>query len=222
MLCGVAFGIDAEADRHALVQNLPTVAFLAGGMGHLSPKSHEALAQQILDAGGGYFTEQPFDQASVPPSFPVRNRLIAGACQALVVVESARRSGALITARMALDYGRAVYAVPGPWNAPMSAGPNGLLAEDKARCLFRFASLPGKLQEAWKKEEANETQVKNIERRILALLPWGKRLLKDELLAALKVENTLLERALAGLIEAQILAEDSSHYYSRPSVLDRL
>lgn len=221
ILSGLAFGIDAEAHRHALIQGLPTVAFLAGGMGHLSPRSHAGLAQQLLDQGGGYFTEQPYEQPSVPPSFPVRNRLIAGASQSLVVVECARRSGALITARMAVDYGRAVFAVPGPWNAPMSSGPNSLLEQDKAMCLSRFSALPGRLQDAWVKDEGNEAEVKVLERKILALLPWGRTLSRTQLVQALKAKEPVLSAALTALIDAAILEEITPEQFSRPSILEQ-
>ena len=74
-----------------------TTAFLAGGLHAIGPKQHTALAQELVDEGGGYWTEQPFSQIPLKQFFPVRNRLIAGASMATFVVEAARKSGALIT-----------------------------------------------------------------------------------------------------------------------------
>ena len=94
-------GIDAAVHQAALDVGATTTAFLAGGMNHFTPRRHLNLARELVDGGGGYFTEQPFSQQPERHTFPVRNRLIAGASLATLVLEAARKSGALITANQA-------------------------------------------------------------------------------------------------------------------------
>jgi DNA processing protein len=121
VVSGLAYGIDAAAHEAALKDGLPTVAVVAHGLNHVYPPDHVGLAHRIK-ANGGLLTEHlPF----VGPErahFPMRNRLIAGLCDVLVVVESGKRGGAMITAKLARDYHREVFAIPGKITDPMSQG----------------------------------------------------------------------------------------------------
>jgi DNA processing protein len=128
---GLAFGIDAAAHEAALEAGGVTVGVLASGIDdrNISPKSHFGLARRIMENGGAIVSERP--PLSVPSKrdFPVRNRIIAGLSLGTAVLEAARRSGALITARAALEYDREVFALPGPIFSPASAGVNAIIAE---------------------------------------------------------------------------------------------
>jgi len=126
VVSGLARGIDAAAHRASLKTG--TVAVLAGGHSRIYPPEHVELAEAIL-AGGAALSEMPLDHAPRAHDFPRRNRLISGLAAGVVVVEAARRSGSLITSRMALEQGREVFAVPGSPLDPRAEGSNGLLKQ---------------------------------------------------------------------------------------------
>ncbi|HNX49079.1 MAG TPA: DNA-processing protein DprA [Thermoanaerobaculaceae bacterium] len=134
VVSGMARGVDAAAHRGAIASSGPTAAVWGSGPDRLYPPEHDQLAAQIV-AHGALLTEYPPGSPPLAHHFPERNRLIAGLAQAIVVVEADVRSGALITARLALEEGRDVLAVPGSVFAPLSAGPNGLLRSGAAPAL---------------------------------------------------------------------------------------
>jgi DNA processing protein len=123
---GLARGIDAGAHRASL--NSGTVAVLAGGHDRIYPPEHTSLAQAIA-SDGALISEMPLGWEPRARDFPRRNRLISGVSLGVVVIEAARRSGSLITARMALEQGREVFAVPGSPLDPRCEGSNSLLKQ---------------------------------------------------------------------------------------------
>lgn len=123
---GLARGIDAAAHRASLSSG--TVAVLAGGHDHIYPEQHVDLLDAILSEGAA-ISEMPFGWEPRAQDFPRRNRLISGLSLGVVIVEAAKRSGSLITARMALEQGREVFAVPGSPIDPRAEGTNGLLKQ---------------------------------------------------------------------------------------------
>ncbi len=128
VISGLARGIDAAAHRGALRADGRTVAVLGSGMSRLYPPEHEALAAEVAERGA-VLSEYPMGMAPLPHNFPRRNRVISGLSLGVVVVEAADRSGALITADMALEQGREVFAVPGPVDSVTSQGTHGLLKQ---------------------------------------------------------------------------------------------
>lgn len=126
IVSGLARGIDAAAHRASLASG--TIAVLAGGHERIYPPEHADLLQAIL-AAGAVLTEMPLAWEPRARDFPRRNRLISGLSLGVVVVEAARRSGSLITARMAAEQGREVFAVPGSPLDPRAEGTNGLLKQ---------------------------------------------------------------------------------------------
>lgn len=128
VVSGMALGIDACAHRAALDAGGKTVAVLGTGADIAYPRAHTALHREI-GARGLLLSEFPPGAKSGPGSFPRRNRIIAALASLTIVVEAPQRSGALITARDALDLGRDVAAVPGPIDSPQSVGSNNLLRE---------------------------------------------------------------------------------------------
>ena len=134
VVSGGAFGIDAAAHRAALGVAGPTVAVLAGGVDVVYPRAHDALLCRIADTGA-VVSELPPGSQPLRHRFLARNRLIAAVSRGTVVVEAARRSGAIATANRALELGRTVMAVPGPVTAMASAGTNRLLHEQAARAV---------------------------------------------------------------------------------------
>lgn len=131
---GGAYGIDAAVHRAALMSGAPTVAFLAGGVDRLYPAGNADLLRAIMTEGGLLVSEVPPGSVPNRVRFLHRNRLIAAAAQATIVVEAAWRSGSLSTAARAVELARPVGAVPGPVTSPASAGCHRLL-RDGAVCI---------------------------------------------------------------------------------------
>jgi DNA processing protein len=123
---GLARGIDAAAHQASLATG--TVAVLAGGHDHVYPPEHAGLLEAILSSGAA-ISEMPFGWEPRGRDFPRRNRLISGLSLGVVIVEAAKRSGSLITARFALEQGREVFAVPGSPLDPRAEGTNGLIKQ---------------------------------------------------------------------------------------------
>ena len=132
IVSGLARGIDARAHRAALASG--TIAVLAGGLGRIYPDEHAPLVQEIAARGGAIVSEMPFEWEPRGRDFPRRNRLVSGLAHGTIVVEAARRSGSLITARFALEQGRDVFAVPGSPLDPRAEGTNDLLREGATFC----------------------------------------------------------------------------------------
>jgi DNA processing protein len=124
---GLALGIDGAAHRGALKAG-PTVAVLGSGLERIYPNTHQALAEEIANRGV-LVSEYPPNTASAKHHFPERNRIIAGLSLGTLVIEAATRSGALITARLAGDAGREVFAVPGSIHNPLARGCHRLLRD---------------------------------------------------------------------------------------------
>lgn len=131
IVSGLAYGIDVCAHQAALDAKLPTVGVLAHGLDRLYPAAHRQIAAQMLEEGG-LLTDFPSGTNPDRPNFLKRNRLVAGLADATVVVESAERGGSLVTADIAVSYGRDVFAFPGRVNDPYSKGTNRLIRLNKA------------------------------------------------------------------------------------------
>ena len=127
IVSGLARGIDAAAHEAALSSG--TIAVFAGGIDSVYPSENEGLFQRILDAGGCGISEMRLGWEPRARDFPRRNRIIAGVAVATIVVEAAERSGSLITARLALEQNREVFAVPGSPLDPRAAGSNNLIKQ---------------------------------------------------------------------------------------------
>ncbi|MFA5009829.1 MAG: DNA-processing protein DprA [Patescibacteria group bacterium] len=131
IVSGLAYGVDSLAHQAVVNQKGVTVAVLGSGIDDESiyPPTNRELAKVILQNGGALISEYPAGTPPLKQHFPQRNRIIAGLSHKIVVVEAAEGSGALITARLGLDYNREVLAVPGQITNPNAFGPNQLIAE---------------------------------------------------------------------------------------------
>ena len=131
IISGLAFGIDTIAHKTAIKNNLPTVGVLAHGLDRIYPVQNKTLAKQMAEQGG-LLTE--FLSATNPDkqNFPKRNRIVAGMCDALVVIESGKKGGSLITAELANGYNKDVFAIPGKITDAKSEGCNYLIKNNKA------------------------------------------------------------------------------------------
>src|SRR3989338_5938444 len=129
IVSGLALGMDASAHRAALSANLPSVAVPGSGLDSevLYPATNRRLADEILKAGGALLSEFEPNFRATAWSFPQRNRIMAGLSDAVLVIEAEKRSGTLITARLATEYNRDVFTIPGSIFSASSAGPHMLL-----------------------------------------------------------------------------------------------
>lgn len=131
IVSGLAYGVDIQAHRYALQYGLPTVGVLAHGLDRIYPSMHKSTAQKMLEQGG-LLTEFSFGTFPDKPFFVRRNRVVAGMSDAVIVVESAEKGGALITAELASSYNRDVFAFPGRITDEYSTGCNRLIADNRA------------------------------------------------------------------------------------------
>ena len=141
VVSGLAYGIDAAAHRGALAacggapagtDRPATVAVLGSGLDNVYPRAHAGLAAKIVAAGGAVVSEHEPGEGPRKHHFPARNRIVSGLCLGVVIVEASGRSGSLITARLALEQGRDVMAVPSLVSSPLSAGCHRLIREGAA------------------------------------------------------------------------------------------
>lgn len=167
VVSGMAFGADGAAARGALKAGGKTIAVLAGGLNICYPPEHNFLMGDIL-LSGAVISENPPGTPHDGFRFPIRNRIISGLSRGVLVVEAPLRSGALITARLALDQGREVFAVPGAINAPDSAGCNRLIRDGEAALVTEprdiigeFGGFPQQMAEpVWDEPEDAEEEEK--------------------------------------------------------------
>ncbi|HEV7252657.1 MAG TPA: DNA-processing protein DprA [Mesorhizobium sp.] len=214
VVSGLARGIDAAAHQGSLATG--TVAVLAGGLNRPYPPDNVELCREIAARGGAAVSEMPFDWEPRAQDFPRRNRIIAGLSLGLVVVEAAHRSGSLISARLAGEMGRLVFAVPGSPLDPRAAGTNALLkdgailvtqAEDVAELLApQIGSRPPLPKAAEEPPALAFEEAEDDEREALARLLGPTPVSTDDLvshsgLTAGRVAAILLELDLAGRLE---------------------
>ncbi|TNE73518.1 MAG: DNA-protecting protein DprA [Bacteroidetes bacterium] len=145
---GLAYGIDTWAHQFSLDNDIPTIAVLGHGLDRIYPHKNRALARKIVSRGGMLMTEFPPGTNPDRENFPKRNRLVAGVSDATIVIESKSSGGSLITARLANDYNRDVFAVPGMISMETSLGCNLLIANDEAHLYENPASFLEKM--GWK------------------------------------------------------------------------
>ena len=140
IVSGLAYGVDINAHRQALANGLDTVGVLAHGLDYLYPTRHKQTANEMLTQGG-LLTEFLTNTNADKLNFVRRNRIVAGISDACVLVESAAHGGGLITAAIARDYNRDVFAFPGPVGAPYSEGCNNLIRDHKAQLVSSAADF---------------------------------------------------------------------------------
>lgn len=132
IVSGMALGIDICAHKAALTHQLPTVGIMAHGLDTIYPSVHRNTAREMIQKGGGLLTEYPTSTRPERTNFLARNRIIAGLSDAIVVAESRDKGGSLVTASIALDYNRDVFAFPGRVNDDRSKGCNRLIRLNRA------------------------------------------------------------------------------------------
>ncbi|MBD0371145.1 MAG: DNA-protecting protein DprA [Pyrinomonadaceae bacterium] len=145
IISGLARGIDAAAHRGALEAGGRTVAVMGTGLDEVYPRDHRKLAEEILEKGGALLSEFPLETPPARQNFPYRNRVISGLSLGVLVVEAAENSGSLITARLALEQGREVFAVPGNITSRNSFGTNYLIKGAGAKLVQQWQDIVAEL-----------------------------------------------------------------------------
>lgn len=172
IISGLARGIDAAAHRGALEAGGRTVAVMGTGLDQVYPRDHKKLADEILERGGALVSEFPLETPPAPQNFPYRNRVISGLSLGVLIVEAAENSGSLITARLALEQGREVFAVPGNITSRNSFGTNYLIKGAGAKLVQQWQDIAMELPPEiaarllppeTKKSGASDTLTKQLE-----------------------------------------------------------
>ncbi len=173
VVSGMAYGIDALAHRAALKNQLCTVGVLAHGLDQIYPAEHAGLARDILKHGGGLLTEFRSKTKPDKHNFPTRNRIVAGMCDATVVMETGIKGGSMITAELANGYNRDVFAFPGRVSDPKSTGSNLLIRNNKAMLLTGAADLVSIM--GWE-ERVQKQKIKSQKELFIQLTPDEKQI----------------------------------------------
>ncbi len=176
VVSGLARGIDAQSHRGAIEGNGRTIAVLGNGLASVYPPEHAGLAAEICQRGA-VVSELPMLTGPDPGNFPRRNRIIVGLSLGVLVVEAANNSGALISARLAGEYNREVFAIPGRIDSPQSSGTNGLIREGGAKLVSDLQDILDELhgvgrvmQPADEVKSAAAPALSTAEQRILAAM----------------------------------------------------
>ncbi len=204
VVSGLAYGIDSCAHRAALDFELPTIAVLGHGLDRIYPPVHRAMASKIM-AQGGLLTDFVSGTEPDRENFPKRNRIIAGLCDAIVVVEAAARGGALITAELANSYNRDVFAVPGRLGDPYSEGTNLLIMSNKAGLIQSAEDI--EVFMGWRKRNTTEVPVQRKifieltpeEEKIIGLLQEKGPMGIDEIMTGAELAMSRTSSALLNL-----------------------
>ena len=212
VVSGLAYGIDAAAHQAALENNLQTVGVLGHGLNTIYPKQNKATATKMVSQGG-LLSEYKSTDEMHPSNFPNRNRIVAGMCDALIVVESAKEGGAVITANIANSYNRDVFAYPGKSTDRFSSGCNFLIKTFKAKLIEDADDLLREMnwqnKEEGKKSKPQQRQLaltlNDNEQIIYNLINEKVELAIDELAAGTQMNvsslaATLLEMEMNSII----------------------
>ncbi len=201
IISGLAFGIDTIAHKAALKNNMETVAVLAHGLDMIYPPQNKSLAKQMT-AAGGLLTDFKSNTNPDKQNFPKRNRIVAGICDVLVVIESAKKGGSLITAEIANSYNKDVFAIPGRTNDPKSEGCNYLIKNNKALLITNANDLLEIMN--WKEKEK---PARKKQRELFIELTPDEKIITDILLEkeTAAIDELYLKSGLSSSAAAQAL-----------------
>jgi DNA processing protein len=211
IVSGLAFGIDALAHRAALQQGLDTIGVLAHGMDTIYPHHHKALAKEMMQQGG-LLTEFRREHKPDKHNFPRRNRIVAGMADAVVVIETAVKGGSMITAELAHNYNRDLFAVPGKITDTKSSGCLRLIQQNKAMVFTNAAQLIETM--GWEeRKKATHTSQKLLfvelspeEKAIVKALAEKESMAIDEIYLHSRLSSSAAAAAILNL-ELQLIVE---------------
>jgi DNA processing protein len=204
VVSGLAYGIDIHAHKHAVKNNLPTIGVMGSGMDVIYPSTHKEIAKKMME-NGGLVTEFSFGTPPDAHNFPARNRIVAGLCDAVIIVEAAEKGGALITADIANSYNKDVFAYPGNVGQSHSEGCNSLIKRNKANLITSVKDLEyimnwDEMITPAKKEVFSLDHYEPKEQVVLkTLIENNKQLMIDELSWRTNIPVSQLASILLGL-----------------------
>jgi len=211
IVSGLALGIDAEAHTGCLEGGGKTVAVLGTGVLKIYPRTHERLAQEILKKGGAIVSEYFNDKGVAPYRFLERNRIVSGLSQGVLVIEAPEDSGALTTARFAMEQNRDVFVLPGPATHPNFKGSHRLLREGA-----ELVTSPEHILEAWRLTPLEPITAGTASQEEDLVLEILKRSLKplsvDKIIEFTHLEARLVNRTLALLTLKHLIKEAGEGY----------
>jgi DNA processing protein len=214
IVSGLAFGIDAAAHEGALNAEGRTIAVLGNGLDRFYPRSNEKLARKIIEHGGIIISEYPPGAVSLPHHFLERNRIISGLSKGVLVIEAPKESGALVTARFAIEQNREVFVVPGPHNHPNFQGSHQLIRKGA-----ELITEPKEILESFgfdyaaAQKDASTLGATKEEQLILKTLQGAGRPLDiDKIIELTKLETHIVSQALSFLLVKNVLKEDEEGY----------
>lgn len=222
VVSGLARGIDSAAHEAVLEVDGRTIAVMGTGLDDVYPKENEKLAGKIAERGA-LVTEFPFDKPPLPQNFPYRNRVISGLSLGVVVVEAAEQSGSLITARLAMEQGREVFAVPGNLTSAKSIGPNRLI-QDGAKLVMDWrdvvAEFSYELRLLMKRGETEfhsppQPDLSDDEKAVFTRIGLDTPVHIDQLLQSAGIPNGAVLTALLGLEMKEVVRELPGKFYVR-------
>lgn len=204
IISGLAYGIDTIAHKSALENNMPTIAVLAHGLDRIYPSSNISLAKNILQQGG-LLTDFTSGTKPDKQNFPLRNRITAGLCDALVVVETDIKGGSLITAEIAHSYNKDIMAFPGKSTDNKSAGCNALIKQQKAQLienasdLFNIMGWNEQKKHQIKKQRELFTELSTEETELLKMLEEKQEAHIDQITTHTPLNYSAIAKALLSL-----------------------
>jgi DNA processing protein len=219
LVSGLALGVDAHVHQTALQHNTPTIGVLAIGLDDIYPKKNSRIAEAMLETGA-WVSEQPLGIPAIPYRFPQRNRIISGLCEGLLVTQAGHASGAVITAHLALEQNRNVYAVPGPINSEKSIGTHQLiqdgakLVHHSADILSDYLEFPDKRVEHASTEQTRKpVDLSTDEAHILSCMGMDTILSLDDLCEKTSIPISSLLHYISLLeIKSWIKKTETGHY----------
>jgi DNA processing protein len=220
VVSGLARGIDTSAHTGALQAKGRTVAVIGCGLDTTYPPENKKLADEIVEKGGAVVSEFPFGAPPDRQNFPMRNRIISGWSMGVVVVEANLKSGALITAKQAMEQGREVFAVPGRADSPMSRGTNRLI-KDGAKLTEDVEDILGEFEYLFPKEAAAPAalELSEMETKIMAAI-GDEEMLMDEIIRATCLTSASVSATLLGLEMKRIVKQLPGRHYARNPALN--
>ena len=201
VVSGLAYGVDIRAHRLCLENKIETVAVLGHGLDRIYPSSHRSTASKMIQ-NGGLLTEFPSNTNPDRENFPMRNRIIAGLSDATIVIESKESGGSMITADLANDYSRDVFAYPGDVDRMYSAGCNALIKNQKAHLITKSADLLKIMNwenKTIKKQKLIALDLSSEEQEIVHLLNEQGEVHVDTVIQALNLQPSKLSVLLFNL-----------------------
>ncbi len=220
IVSGLAYGIDVWAHKTALDVGLETVGVLAHGLDRMYPQLHDNIAKRMVTQGG-LLTDFMSGTNPDAVNFPKRNRIVAGICDALIVIESKRTGGSLITATIANSYNKDVFAFPGRAGDVLAEGGNGLikrnkavLVENAADLLYAMQWLPEDKKENKSKQVPLQLNLSNEEKTITDLLYQKNQAVHiDEICQAIQMPVSKVSALLLGLEFSNIIKSKPGKLY---------